>query len=156
MAAFNNTKNPFENLHSDVLRVEPSSEEEKVKLVAEIKERGNNAFKTRRMEEADMLYSRAIELDNTMHALYGNRSAVNHTMGKFEKALEDAISAINCKPDWAKGYFRKGEYPLFCQFWGDGRGALLFASFGGLEVSHWLWGRHGFQMMVLFPPNKNM
>ena len=109
MAAFNNTKNPFENLHSDVLRVEPSSEEEKVKLVAEIKERGNNAFKTRRMEEADMLYSRAIELDNTMHALYGNRSAVNHTMGKFEKALEDAISAINCKPDWAKGYFRKGN-----------------------------------------------
>ena len=83
--------------------------EEKVKLVAEIKERGNNAFKTRRMEEADMLYSRAIELDNTMHALYGNRSAVNHTMGKFEKALEDAISAINCKPDWAKGYFRKGN-----------------------------------------------
>ena len=109
MAAFNNTKNPFENLHSDVLRVEPSSEEEKVKLVAEIKERGNNAFKTRRMEEADMLYSRAIELDNTMHALYGNRSAVNHTMGKFEKALEDAMSAINCKPDWAKGYFRKGN-----------------------------------------------
>ena len=67
MAAFNNTKNPFENLHSDVLRVEPSSEEEKVKLVAEIKERGNNAFKTRRMEEADILYSRAIEYCTTLY-----------------------------------------------------------------------------------------
>eukprot|EP00943_MAST-04B_sp_MAST-4B-sp1_P006798 g6798.t1 len=108
MAAFN-TKNPFEKLHSDVLYVEPTTEEEKEKLIAEIKERGNNAFKTRRMEEADMLYSRAIELDNTIYALYGNRSAVNHTMGKYEKALEDAISAIKNKPDWAKGYFRKGN-----------------------------------------------
>ena len=40
MAAFN-TKNPFEKLHGDVLNTEPSSEEEKAKLVAEIKERGN-------------------------------------------------------------------------------------------------------------------
>ena len=108
MAAFN-TKNPFEKLHGDVLNTEPSSEEEKTKLVAEIKERGNRAFKARRMEEADMLYSRAIELDGSMHALYGNRSAVNHTMGKYEKALDDAIMAIQCKPDWAKGYFRKGN-----------------------------------------------
>ena len=47
MAAFN-TKNPFEKLHGDVLNTEPSSEEEKAKLVAEIKERGNRAFKARR------------------------------------------------------------------------------------------------------------
>lgn len=61
------------------------------------------------MEEANVLYSRAIELDDSMHALYGNRSAVYHTMGKFAESLEDAEAAIKCSPEWAKGFFRKGN-----------------------------------------------
>ena len=47
MAAFN-TKNPFEKLHGDVLNTEPSSEEEKTKLVAEIKERGESCFQSQK------------------------------------------------------------------------------------------------------------
>jgi len=30
-------------------------------------------------------------------------------MGKYELALEDATKATELKPDWAKGYFRKGS-----------------------------------------------
>ncbi len=31
-----------------------------------------------------------------------------HQLGKYNEALADAIRATEVKPDWAKGYFRKG------------------------------------------------
>ena len=30
-----------------------------------------------------------------------------HTLGRAEEALKDAESATRCRPEWAKGYFRK-------------------------------------------------
>ena len=109
MAGFG--ENPFgvAGMHADVLKVDPTSEEETIKIVAEIKSRGNKAFSARRMEEAQILYSRAIELCNTSYALFGNRAAVYNTMGQFDNALTDAEAAIKCDPEWAKGYFRKGQ-----------------------------------------------
>lgn len=41
------------------------------------------------------------------HLLLSNRSHVMHTMGRAEEALKDAEAAIRCRPEWAKGYFRK-------------------------------------------------
>lgn len=41
------------------------------------------------------------------HLLLSNRSHVLHTLGKAEEALKDAEAAVRCRPEWAKGYFRK-------------------------------------------------
>ena len=101
--------NPFAQAHNDVLLVEPESDEEREKVVMELKNRGNAAFKSRRPMEALLLYSRALEHDVSNYALFGNRSAVNEMLGRGEDALSDAESAIEQKSNWAKGFFRKGN-----------------------------------------------
>jgi len=95
--------------HSDILSLTPSTEEEKIGVVNELESRGNAAFKSRRAEEAEFLYSAALDIDEKNWAIFGNRSAVNEMMGKGEKALSDANSAIALKPDWAKAFFRQGK-----------------------------------------------
>lgn len=40
--------------------------------------------------------------------LYSNRSAVLAAMHDYQKALDDATKATDIKPDWAKGWSRKG------------------------------------------------
>lgn len=119
--------NPFAQAHNDVLLAEPTGEEEREKVVAELKSRGNAAFKARRPEEALLLYSRAIELNATNHALFGNRSAVNEMLGRGEDALKDAESAITNKPDWAKGYFRKGKALRVLKRYRDSKNAFIEA-----------------------------
>lgn len=52
--------------------------------------------------------SQAIACDGTNHVFYSNRSASHASLGNFEVALEDAQSCVNIKPDWPKGYGRKG------------------------------------------------
>lgn len=103
----------IERMHADILAAEPTTDEEKKKVVAELKSRGNAAFKQKRCEEAHFLYSAALDIDDTTfdtsYAIFGNRSAVNEMMGKGKQALEDANSALVVHPTWAKGFFRKGK-----------------------------------------------
>jgi len=94
------------NRHVDVLGATPSSAEERSRLVDELKRRGNAAFAAKSLPEANMLYSKAIEHDSSVAALFGNRSMVHLTMGDFGKALSDAQKAVELDPDWAKGHFR--------------------------------------------------
>jgi tetratricopeptide (TPR) repeat protein len=60
-------------------------------------------------EEAVLHYSQAIRLDEKNYSLFSNRSLAFLKMQQFYLALEDAKETIKLKPDWAKGYFRKGE-----------------------------------------------
>ncbi len=53
-------------------------------------------------------FSQAIELDPDNHVLYSNRSGAYASMKQFDKALEDANKTTDIKPDWAKGWGRKG------------------------------------------------
>ncbi|KAK4922713.1 Hsp90 cochaperone, partial [Elasticomyces elasticus] len=46
--------------------------------------------------------------DPTNHVLYSNRSGAYASLKKFDKALEDATKTTEIKPDWAKGWGRKG------------------------------------------------
>jgi stress-induced-phosphoprotein 1 len=60
------------------------------------------------MENYSEKFSQAIELDPRNHVLYSNRSGAYASMKQFDKALEDANKTTEIKPDWAKGWGRKG------------------------------------------------
>ncbi|CCI49653.1 unnamed protein product [Albugo candida] len=110
---FDNNGLPFTR-HSDVLNADPVEKEDVVKLVEEIKRRGNAAFQQKSLPEADVLYSKGIQCDpenfsNNIHILYANRSAAKLEMGKVEDALSDAESSIKFEPKYTKGYFRKAQ-----------------------------------------------
>ena len=53
-------------------------------------------------------FSQAIAIETGNHLLYSNRSAVYSAQGDYQKALDDANKATELKPDWSKGYLRKG------------------------------------------------
>ena len=67
-------------------------------------------------------FTEAIALDPNNHVLYSNRSGAYASLKDFDKALEDANKTTEIKPDWAKGWGRKGtalhgsgdlrEYPV--------------------------------------------
>ncbi|OQR92570.1 hsp90-like protein [Achlya hypogyna] len=99
--------------HSDVLECAiPTVPEELLRLVEELKRRGNQAFSANVLEEAEILYSHAIDIAQptmSVHILYSNRSATRLKMGKLELALEDAEAATTADASFAKGYFRKGQ-----------------------------------------------
>lgn len=104
---------PF-NRHTDVLNAFASDEESLVRLVEELKRRGNTAFTQKSYEEADALYSKAIEINGSdplknQHIFFANRSATRTSMGKTQLALEDAEACVKLEPSYAKGYFRKAQ-----------------------------------------------
>ncbi|KAK3864338.1 hypothetical protein Pcinc_029966 [Petrolisthes cinctipes] len=80
-----------------------AGEEEGVKL----RSQGNECFRNKQLEKAVELYNQAFRSASQDHLLLSNRSHVLHTLGKAEEALKDAEAAVRCRPEWAKGYFRK-------------------------------------------------
>ncbi|XP_035732907.1 stress-induced-phosphoprotein 1-like [Vespa mandarinia] len=77
--------------------------------VSVLKVKGNAALQDGRFDEAIKNYTEAIILDSNNHVLYSNRSAAFAKAKLYEKALEDAEKTVNLKPDWGKGYSRKGS-----------------------------------------------
>lgn len=73
-----------------------------------MKERGNAALTAGKFDEAIQAYSEAINLDESNHVLYSNRSAAYLKAGRFQDALNDAEKTIQINAGWAKGYSRKG------------------------------------------------
>ncbi|KAK5724171.1 Hsp90 cochaperone [Elasticomyces elasticus] len=73
-----------------------------------LKAEGNKLFAAKDFEGAAEKFSEAIEADPTNHVLYSNRSGAYASLKNFDKALEDAIKTTEIKPDWAKGWGRKG------------------------------------------------
>lgn len=53
-------------------------------------------------------FSKAIEIEPQNHVLYSNRSGAYASKKDFSQALEDANKTTEIKPDWAKGWGRKG------------------------------------------------
>ncbi|MCJ1442916.1 MAG: Hsp90 cochaperone [Stictis urceolatum] len=73
-----------------------------------LKTEGNKAFAAKKFEEAIDKFSQAIAIEPSNHVLYSNRSGAHASMKNYEQALEDANKTTELKPDWAKGYGRKG------------------------------------------------
>ncbi|OWY99017.1 Heat shock protein, partial [Phytophthora megakarya] len=76
-------------------------------LAESLRQQGNNAFKLRQFHEAKKLYTQALQLQNSNHLLFGNRSAVCFQLKEYRQALDDANKAIELSPNWAKAYLRK-------------------------------------------------
>eukprot|EP01006_Ploeotia_vitrea_P017245 TRINITY_DN48333_c0_g1_i2.p1 TRINITY_DN48333_c0_g1~~TRINITY_DN48333_c0_g1_i2.p1 ORF type:complete len:255 (-),score=21.46 TRINITY_DN48333_c0_g1_i2:45-809(-) len=75
---------------------------------SELKNKGNECFKTQRYPQAVDFYSQAIRADPKNETLYSNRAASYSCMGKHEEALADAKQCVVLKPEWVKGHFRQG------------------------------------------------
>ncbi|CRK94060.1 CLUMA_CG007583, isoform A [Clunio marinus] len=73
-----------------------------------LKERGNAALTAGKFDEAIQAYTEAINLDETNHVLYSNRSAAYLKAGKLQESLNDAEKTIEINSKWPKGYSRKG------------------------------------------------
>lgn len=53
-------------------------------------------------------FTEAIAIEPTNHIFFSNRSAAYASKKDYEHALEDANKVTEIKPDWAKGWGRKG------------------------------------------------
>ncbi|KAB2095273.1 hypothetical protein ES319_A01G025000v1 [Gossypium barbadense] len=73
-----------------------------------LKDKGNEFFKAGNYLKAAALYTQAIKQDPSNPTLYSNRAAAFLHLVKLNKALADAETTITLKPQWEKGYFRKG------------------------------------------------
>jgi len=79
-----------------------------VEEAEQFKAAGNKALQSGNLTEAIENYTKAINADGTNHVFYSNRSAAYLKKGDGNNALEDAKSTIAIKPDFSKGYSRKG------------------------------------------------
>lgn len=70
------------------------------------KSAGNDAFKSGDYQQAAVLYTEAIALDDSAAPLYSNRAACFLKLGRYAQAREDAQKCTELNPDFAKGHFR--------------------------------------------------
>merc|ERR1719473_962443 len=70
------------------------------------KKEGNARFKEANYQQAAVLYTEAISLDDTQHALYSNRAACFLKLGWYAQARDDAQACVKLAPEFAKGHFR--------------------------------------------------
>lgn len=83
------------------------------------KAKGNEAFQAKNFKEAAEHFSEAIKHDPTDHVFFSNRSACYASLEEYEKALEDGAECVRLKPDWPKGYTRKGLAEYFLKKYDD-------------------------------------
>ena len=70
------------------------------------KEAGNQLYKAKKYLEALSKYSEAIDLCPECPAYYGNRAACHMMLSQYQKALDDAKTAVNLDSNFVKGYVR--------------------------------------------------
>ena len=76
--------------------------------IKQFKAQGNKALQAGNVSQAIEFYTKAIDADGANAVYYSNRSAAYLKQGNASNALSDAESCIGLKPDFAKGYSRKG------------------------------------------------
>eukprot|EP00391_Amoebophrya_sp_Ameob2_P010665 CAMPEP_0178995436 /NCGR_PEP_ID=MMETSP0795-20121207/7827_1 /TAXON_ID=88552 /ORGANISM="Amoebophrya sp., Strain Ameob2" /LENGTH=572 /DNA_ID=CAMNT_0020687745 /DNA_START=101 /DNA_END=1820 /DNA_ORIENTATION=+ len=80
---------------------------------------GNTEFQAQNYPEAVKHFTNAIAEDDTDHVFYSNRSACYSSLNEYDKALADGKKCVELKPDWAKGYTRKGLAEYFLGKYAD-------------------------------------
>nr|XP_039257434.1 stress-induced-phosphoprotein 1-like [Styela clava] len=75
----------------------------------EYKKTGNKFMEQNMNQEAVEEYTLGISLDSTNHVLYSNRAAAHAKLENYAESLNDAEQVVKLRPDWPKGYSRKGS-----------------------------------------------
>ncbi|PNS15631.1 Heat shock protein sti1 [Sphaceloma murrayae] len=73
-----------------------------------LKAEGNKLFAAKDFKGSIEKFTEAIQVDPQNHVLYSNRSGAYASLKDYEHALEDASKTTEIKPDWSKGWGRKG------------------------------------------------
>ena len=90
--------------------VEPEPSHKHDGKVAELRRLGDQEAKFKNFTKALKHYNEALELSKVdAHLTYHRRSQVYQLTNRMEKALRDAELCTTEKPNWVKGYQRKGE-----------------------------------------------
>lgn len=88
---------------------------------------GNDALKNKNFPEAIQFYTEAIKVANEQHkpthVYYSNRAAAEMNRENYKQALADASDCIDAKPDWPKGYVRKGAALHFLKRYAEAEAA---------------------------------
>ncbi|GLC38660.1 Hsp70-Hsp90 organizing protein 3 [Pleodorina starrii] len=84
----------------------------------EEREKGNTAFKEQRYPEAVQAYQEALKrgppsVNPEAYKLYSNLAACYTKLGAYPEGVKAADKCIELKPDFAKGYSRKGTLQYF-------------------------------------------
>jgi len=74
----------------------------------QLKDQGNCYFRAQKFKEAVEMYTEALKHAPNDHTIVSNRSHAFASIENYHEALEDANKTISLRPDWPKGYFRKG------------------------------------------------
>ena len=73
------------------------------------REEGNAAAQRGDHSAAEQHYSEALQLNDSVAALWTNRALQRHALQRFEDALSDANRAIETDKHWLKGNKKKAE-----------------------------------------------
>ena len=68
------------------------------KMALKLKEKGNDAFKKKKYEVTEKFYTEALQLNLDSRPVWTNRAVCWNTMGKYEDALSDCLSALSIDP----------------------------------------------------------
>jgi tetratricopeptide (TPR) repeat protein len=91
---------------------------------ADLKDRGNAAFRAGELQHAMELYSQSLALDRSSAVCYHNRAVCHLKLGEYDASLKDADEAISWNQTYAKAYSTRGTALLHL-----GRPADAAASF---------------------------
>ena len=75
----------------------------------ELKEKGNQAFQEKRYDEAESLYSEAIEFNVGSGILWTSRATCRNVMKKYEESLADCDTALTLDPKCTQAFIEKGN-----------------------------------------------
>ncbi|CAN0258089.1 unnamed protein product [Ectocarpus sp. 12 AP-2014] len=123
--------------HGDVMGASPSDEAGKTTLCDEIKSRARAEFARKNLPQAEMLYSKAVEIRPEDATLYSNLAAVRLGLNKPGPALENAVEALRLDPAYAKGHYRKGQ--ALMALTRPGEAAEAYRAGAALEPESKLW-----------------
>nr|XP_051213905.1 uncharacterized protein LOC127331759 isoform X2 [Lolium perenne] len=94
----------------------------------ELKQQGYSAFQRKDYDEAILLYSMALKIDDTDAVLYSNRSVCWLHLGVGDEALSDAQACTRLRPDLAEGYYHQRMAFNLLQDYASASDALLKTS----------------------------
>ncbi|GAB4818900.1 hypothetical protein N2152v2_005946 [Parachlorella kessleri] len=74
-----------------------------------VKDKANQAFKDKHYQQAVDLYTEALAINPSSSVLYSNRAFAHIRLEEYGSAMADASKALECDPQYAKAYYRRGD-----------------------------------------------